>query len=223
MKRKMFFGFAVAILSMSLVAEEKNAGGSAGKILYENNFEKAELEKVPAEFLVLDGGFTVKQEGTNKFLELPGAPLETFGVLFGPTVESDVEVSARIRGAAKGRRFPTFAVGLNGVGGYKLQVSPAKKAVELFRGDELVATAPFEEKVGPWMNLHLQLCKISEAQWKIEGSVWPENSVEPKNPFIVFNDKIKPLAGRASIWGSPFAGTPIQFDDLKVVALTGKK
>src|SRR5438874_13641621 len=56
-----------------------------GKVIYENNFEKAEVGKVPEDFLVLDGAFTVKEEGGNKFLELPGAPLDTFGLLFGPT------------------------------------------------------------------------------------------------------------------------------------------
>ena len=55
------------------------------KPLYENNFESAEVGKVPDDFLVLDGGFAVKSDGTNKFLELPGAPLDSFGVLFGPT------------------------------------------------------------------------------------------------------------------------------------------
>jgi hypothetical protein len=55
-------------------------------------------------------------------------------VLFGPTETADVQVSARIHGTGKGRRYPTFGVGLSGVGGYRLQVSPAKKLVELYRG-----------------------------------------------------------------------------------------
>src|SRR3989441_4004925 len=105
------------------------------KPLYENDFEKAALGKVPDDFLVLDGQFAVREEGGNKFLELPGAPLDTFGALFGPTEKEGVAVSARIFGTGKGRRYPTFAVSLNGVGGYKLQVSPAKKLAELYKGD----------------------------------------------------------------------------------------
>lgn len=96
--------------------------------MYENNFEKAELDKVPADFLVLDGAFEVKADGGNKFLELPGAPLDTFGVLFGPTEKDSLAVSARIFGTLKGRRFPSFGVGLNGVGGFRLLVSPAKNS-----------------------------------------------------------------------------------------------
>src|SRR5437899_12123840 len=101
------------------------------KKLYEMNFEKAEPDKVPEDFLVLDGGFAVKEEAGNKFLELPGAPLDTFGALFGPTEKAGIAVSTRIKGTGKGRRYPTFGVGLNGQGGYRLQVSPAKKALEL--------------------------------------------------------------------------------------------
>src|SRR5437667_2263482 len=107
------------------------------KALYENDFEKAALDTVPDDFLVLDGRFAVKEEGGNRFLELPGAPVETFGLLFGPTEKDNVIVSARIFGTRTGRRYPTFAVGLNGQGAtaYRLQISPAKGALELFRGD----------------------------------------------------------------------------------------
>src|SRR5881396_1767412 len=122
------------------------------KPLYENDFEKAALDKVPDDFLVLDGQFAVKEEGGNKFLELPGAPLDAYGVLFGPTEKEGIAVSARIFGTGKGRRYPTFAVGLNGQGAaaYRLQVSPAKKALELFKGDELKATVSYEWQSGAW-------------------------------------------------------------------------
>src|SRR5205809_4422648 len=111
--------------------------GQSGKAIYENDFEKTGLNKVPDDFLVLDGQFAVKEEGGNRFLELPGAPLDTFGALFGPTATEGHAVSARVFGTGKGRRYPTFAVGLNGQGtsAYKVQVSPAKKSVELFKGD----------------------------------------------------------------------------------------
>ncbi len=218
MKQKFFLGLLLALAGTVIMAQENN-GKPTGKVLYENNFEKAELDKVPSDFLVITGEFAVKQEGTNKFLELPGAPLDTFGFLFGPTSESDIVASARIRGSSKGRRFPTFAIGLNGVSGYWLQVSPAKKVLELLKTDEVVATAPFEEKIGAWMKLRLQLSKISETEWKVEGKVWIETSREPEKAQIIFAEKTKPVAGRASIWGSPYAGTPIQFDDLKVISL----
>src|SRR5881396_567376 len=148
-----------------------SADGQSAKAIYENDFEKAELNKVPDDFLVLDGQFAVKEENGNKFLELPGAPLDTFGVLFGPTEKEGTAVSARIFGTSKGRRYPTFAVGLNGQGtsAYRLQVSPAKKSLELFKGDELKATVSYEWQSGAWTRLRLQVRKVKEGQWKVEG------------------------------------------------------
>ena len=139
------------------------------KPLYENNFEQAALGKVPEDFLVLDGQFAVKEEGGNKFLELPGAPVDAYGVLFGPTEKEGIAVSARIFGTAKGRRYPTFAVGLNGQGAaaYRLQVSPAKKALDLFKGDDLKGTVPHEWQSGAWPRLRLQVRKMKDGQWNV--------------------------------------------------------
>jgi hypothetical protein len=202
----------------SLVAVLLAACASAAdsKSLYENNFEKAEVTKVPEDMLVLDGAFAVKEEGGNKFLELPGAPLETFGVLFGPTEASGLDVSARIQGTGKGRRFPTFGIGVNGVGGYRFQVSPAKKALELYKGDEVLATAPFTWVSESWTVLRLRYRKTKEGEFKIEGRAWKQGDAEPKEPQLTFVDKAEAPAGRPSIWGNPFAGTPIRYDDLKV-------
>jgi hypothetical protein len=194
--------------------------GQPAKPLYENSFEQAEVGKVPEEFLVYEGAWAVREEGGNKFLELPGAPLETYAVLFGPTEKENLAVAVRAFSTSKGRRAPTFAVGLNGMGGYRLQVSPAKKQIELFRGETLKATAPFDWQSGQWTLLRLQVRKAGEAAWRIEGKAWTQGSPEPNTWLISLEEKEAPPAGRASVWGSPFAGTPIRFDDLSVSAVT---
>lgn len=182
---------------------------------YENNFESAEIDSVPEEFLVLDGNFAVKEEGGNKFFELPGAPLDSFGVLFGPSAKKDVTASARILGTKKGRRFPTFAVGVNGVGGYKLRVSPGKKQIEIYRGDRVKASVPHNWQSGKWTHLELGLTE-SDGKWDVTGKVWTEGEEKPEKPTITFQDAEAPPGGRQMISGSPYAGTPIRFDDLKV-------
>jgi hypothetical protein len=192
------------------------AWAQSAKPLYENNFEKAEVDKLPEDFLVLDGSFTVKAEGGNKFVELPGAPLDSFGFLFGPTEKEGLSVKARILGTGKGRRFPVFAVGLNGVGGYKLQVAPAKKAIELTKGDEVMASVPFEWQSGSWTMLRLQVRKVKDGQWKIEGKAWPQTGKEPAAWTISLEENSEPTPGRPTLWGNPFSGTPIQYDDLLV-------
>src|ERR1700722_2647602 len=200
-----------ALLFLCLTTHASADG--AGKILYQNNFEKADVGKVPDDFLVLDGEFAVRESEGNKFLELPGAPLDTFGVLFGPTTNSGVCVSARIFATGKGRRYPQFGVGINGQNGYKLKISPAKDAVEIYRGDESVVSTPFHWKSGTWTMFKLQIRQIDGASWKIEGKVWPQSETEPKEWTIALDEKTAPRAGRVSIWGSPVSGTPIRFDD----------
>jgi len=200
-------GLAGVIVALGVLGAES---------LYESNFEKVEPGKVPDDFLVLDGAFSVKEENGNKFLELPGAPLDTFGVLFGPTEKDGVSVGARIFGTGQGRRFPAFAVSLNGVGGYRLQVSPAKKLLELYKGEDVKTTVPFEWTSAKWTFLKLQVRKAKEGEWKVEGKAWQEGADEPKSWTISLSENEEPFAGRAAVWGNPFSGTPIRFDDLKV-------
>lgn len=131
-------------------------------------------------------------------------------------------MSARIFGTSKGRRFPTFAVGLNGVGGYRLQVSPGKKLIELFKGDNLMTSIPYEWPSGTWTHLRLEIKKADNEGWNVLGKVWIAGEAEPAKPILSAKEKEEPVAGRSSIWGSPFAGTPIRYDDLTVTHISGK-
>lgn len=212
-----------ALLTALFIGAGNLYAAEEAKPLFENNFEQVEVGPVPDTFMVLDGGFEVKAEGGNKFIELPGAPLESFGILFGPTEKENVAVSARINGTNKGRRYPTFAIGLNGQGGYKMQVSPAKKAIELYKGDEVVTSVPFDWKSGEWTMMRLQIRKAGDGVWKVEGKAWAQSGTEPKEWMINHDEKKEPTAGRASIWGQPYATTPIQFDDLRITRVTADK
>ena len=202
--------FLIAVLGLGVTA----FADDAVKPLYENNFEKAVAGKVPEDLMVLGGEFVVKTDGTNKFLELPGAPLDSFGVQFGPTEKENVAVSARINGTTKGRRAPTFGVGLGGVGGWKLQVSPGKKTLELLKDQESKASTAFEWKSGEWTQLRLQIRKVKDDVWRVEGKAWSWGATEPNSWMISADENEEPIAGKASVSGSPFAGTPIGFDDL---------
>jgi hypothetical protein len=202
-------------LSLSLAA---SASGQQAKPLYKNDFQQAALDKVPEDLLVLDGAFAVKEEQGNKFLELPGTPLDTFGALFGPAEKDGIQATARVFGTSRGRRFPTFALGLNGVAGYRVQVSPGKKLLELYRGDSVKASVPYTWSSGHWTRLRLQVRKTSDG-WTIEAKAWPEGKDEPASWMISTTDKEELPAGRASIFGSPFSDTPIQFDDLVVTRI----
>jgi hypothetical protein len=187
------------------------AHGGTQTNLYENNFERAELQKLPQDMMLMGGGFAVAAEGSNKFLELPGSPLEAFGVLFGPTETNGISVTARVFGTS-------FAIGLNGVGGYKLQVSAAKKLIELYRGEELLVSAPWQWQSGSWTMLRLQSSITKTGEFSVQGKAWKHGTAEPPAWTISYVDKTEPPAGRPSLWGAPYADTPIRFDDLKVSA-----
>lgn len=180
---------------------------------FQADFQQAELGKLPQGWAVIAGGFRVQEEGGQRFLELPGAPLDTFSVLFGPAQSDGMMASAKAFGTKTGRKFPTFAVSLGGGGGYRLQVSPGKKSLEIFKGDESRVSVPYEWTSGEWMVLKIQLRKAGE-KWVIEGKAWPVNGSEPVDWTISTEEASAPPMGRAGLWGSPFSGTPIRFDDV---------
>jgi len=208
MKSLMFVALFIAIVGLA-------SSGQESKLLYKNDFEQAAVGQVPDDLGVQGGAFAVQQNQTNKFLELPGAPLDSFAVLFGPTEKENVQASVRVWSTNRGRRYPTFALGLNGFGGYRVQVSPGKKLLELYRGDTLITSAPFVWTSGDWTHLRLQVLKAT-AGWRIEAKAWPEGKPEPSAWIISLENNEELPSGRAVIFGSPFSETPIRFDDLTI-------
>ena len=59
------------------------------------------------------------------------------------------------------------------------------------------------------------------AGFRLEGSAWPDAAPGPKEPVITFVEAKPQPAGKASVWGLPFSGTPLRFDDLGVTRLGG--
>jgi len=189
--------------------------------LYNQDFEEIETGEYPLDFLVLDGEFAVQEQEDNRFLELPASPLGSFGTLFGPTEKEGIAVTARIWSRSKKRLQPRFGVGLNGVTGYKLWLSPGKRSVELAKDDKVIATAPYEWKSGTWTRFHLQVRRKGEGEWKVEGKVWPDGEKEPADWSVSAKLEKAPVNGRPSLWGAPYSDRPIRFDDLSVFATEG--
>jgi hypothetical protein len=205
---------SIKCAAMTLSMASLFAAGALAGVLYTNDFQQEALEQVPSSFLVLDGDFAVKQIDDRKVFELPGAPLDSYGALFGPATNGNLTVGARIFGTGRGRRYPTFGVGLFGGSGYKLQVSPAKDALEIYQGDNVLAGAPFKWKTGTWTVLRLRARAAAPGVWRIEGKAWGAGAPEPTDWMVSVDGKTEPTAGRASLWGSPISGTPLRFDDL---------
>lgn len=208
------FSFSL-ILTLLISGAEAQESATKTAVLYENHFTDAPSGKPSKEFLILDGKFVVSEVDGNKVLELPGEPLETFGILFGPNQKEGLCVTARIQSESKRRTFPSFGIGLNGVSGPRLLVEPAKKAIEIHRGTEEKVTAKYDWKSGTWTQLRLQIVKIAEGKWRVMAKVWPEGETEPAE-WLVYDDEKEPPNGRPSVWGTPYSGKRILFDDLVV-------
>ena len=180
--------------------------------IYKNDFSADNRDGM----FVLGGDFKIAESEYGPVLVLPGEPLGDFGVLFGPRHQDSVAVRARILSNSMGRRMPAFSIGLNGRSGYRIRVSASAKAVELLKGNEVYATAPFKWSPESWTWLHLQVVKASKKRWIITGKVWLDGSSEPPDWIVQMEDLIGPQKGRASIWGMPFSGKDILFDDVSI-------
>jgi hypothetical protein len=185
----------------------------AAEPIFKQDFQSLDLGPAPKEFLPLAGSFAVVADGANKVLELPGEPLDTFGALFGPSNAEDSTVSARFLGTKKGRKFPTFALSLRGAGGYRLQVSPGKGQLEVYKGDEPVSGVAYAWQTEKWTWLRLSVVKAGDG-WEVLGWAWVDGDAATKEPLIRVKVEGNVSGGRAGIWGSPYSGTAIRFDDI---------
>ena len=202
--------------------------GDEYTVAFQTDFEKEAVDKEASqlEFMVLgEGDFRVKQDGTNKVLELAPIPMDTHGLLFGPTEKENITVQARIFGTSTGRRFPVFGIGVNGLGGYILRVNPAKKALELLKGDDVKQSIPYTWLTGTWTVFSLMITKVKDGVWSIQGKAWEQGKEDPKEPVwntiggLQLDESEQPPAGRPSLWGVPYSAQPIRFDDLVVKKL----
>lgn len=187
-----------------------------GETVFQTDFESAPIDKLPAEFTPVEGKFVVREQGGNRFIESPDAPVDSYILLFGPATNDNVSVTARVFGTAKGRRYPTFAVGLNGAAGYRLQVSPGRKEIGLHKGDEVKVSVPFDWKPGEWLWLRLEIARVKDNAWRVRGKAWAHGTDEPRSWALSAEDSTPPRSGRAVIFACPIAGTPVRFDDVRL-------
>jgi hypothetical protein len=182
---------------------------------YKEDFQRADEGSMPEQLLVMNGTFAVKSEADNKFLQLPGEPLDTFGFMLGSDETNSIQAS--IRATNTGKRFPEFGVGLSGPAGYRLWLQPAVGEVQILKGDNVKVAKPYEWKPGTWLMLKLQLTKQNNKS-TLQGKLWPRGTDEPRDWTISFEDpeSEKSPKGRASVWGVPYSGTPIDFDDIAI-------
>ena len=179
--------------------------------LFHESFSRAKA--LPADFTAFNGKVRIGRSNGNRYAELPAKPVSSHGLLFGPALSKGLRVEARFL-AEDGEKSPTFAVGLNGLSGYKLQVNPNKQQLELLRNEVIVHTEKFEWLSSQWTHLQLQVRELPGLQWAAEGKAWQEIQAEPKKWTLQWRDTAAPSNGQPSVWGTPHAGKPIALDDV---------
>ncbi len=208
---------ASALVSQHLVQAAAPPLPPPAAPLYSNDFEKSPEGDVPGDMVVLTGSsFAIKSVDNNKVLELPGDPLDSYGVLFGPEGESLLAVQARIFATSTGKRNPEFGVGLGDANGYKLWMMPATGQLQIIKGEEVKITVPELWKTGSWTTMRLAARSGGDGKTVVEGKAWTAGEPEPKDWQISFTDDEEAPKGRASVWGVPYSSTPLRFDDLVV-------
>jgi hypothetical protein len=193
------------------------ATAPAAEEAMKENFEKFAAGKAPDELFVVEGEFTIVEEGGNKFLQGEPAPLEDNGVLLGKAIKDGGVIQAKIRSSSKKRSHPRFGIGLGGSSGFRLRYVGNERVVEITREDERKASADFTYKADAWMRLELSVRPSTKAgEWTVEGRIWEDGQPRPDKPVVFFTTADPPPTGKASVWSTPFSEKPIQFDDVEV-------
>ena len=213
-----FIYFFASALALPVLADEKKTS------VYQQDFENVKVGEAPEAVMEIEGAFTVVEEDGKKFLRVGVEPLAENGIVLGPSMKAGGTVEAKIRSFKKRRSYPRFGVGLHGISGYRLRVVPSSKKVELLRNEEVVVEKEFMWKPDTWTNLKLEI-KQSGDKWSIRAWVWPvaegDEGKQPKQATLEHSDEEPPGQGKASLWGTPYSGRPVDFDDVKVTPEAG--
>lgn len=204
---------SISIILISLVACQAGAG-ELKKLNYD--CEKWTEGEPPAEVFVVDGTIRIKEKDGNKAIEIGIDPLVDGCAMLGSSANGSASIQARAFASKNGRSFPRFGIGVHGQSGYRLIVLCAKKELQLVKNDQVIKSAPYEWTSDAWMNLKLEALKDAQGKWSISGKAWPAGVAEPVEPQIKHEDSTLKGQGKCSIWGTPFSGTPICFDDMKL-------
>jgi len=186
-------------------------------VKFTQDFEEAEAGSLPDGMMEIEGAFTVEALDGRKALKLAEAPLAEDAVILGPSFKGAGSVMASVKADKKRRSFPRFGVGLHGISGYRLRVVGASGMVELVKNEEVVKAVAFAWKSELWTTLKLEL-READGKWIVEGRVWAEGTEAPGEPTIALETDKEPGQGKASLWGTPYAGLPIWFDSVEITS-----
>ena len=201
-----------------LSEQEITDGIATWNVEFSEDFSGVDLDAEPESIFILDGEYTVKEDGNNKCLSLPGSPMGDFGLLFGPRErEKPLELSFSFYASKKGRRMPSIAASIGGVRGYKVRLNPAARNLVLSMDETVFKEVPFSWKGEQWWKVRFQAFTGDTNQTtRLQCKLWPMEQNEPTEWFISEEFDIEYKGGKCALWGFPYSSTPILFDDLVI-------
>ena len=212
------------LLSVATLATAQDAAAPAVPALQKFDFQALSPGEVPDDYMSTDqdAKFHIIADGDNKLLELQPQPIVDGGMLVGKSIKGPCTVTAKIKATGKRRTQPRFGAGLHGVSGPRLLVLPAAKTIDIISNtekEESVASAPYTWTSGTWTWVEMSIKPGADGKGSlIEGRVWEDGKPRPEQPSLTWNAPSAPAQGKASVWGTPYAELPIQFDDIEVKA-----
>lgn len=179
----------------------------------------------PKDVFVVAGVVKIAPRDGNKAIVIdPGTELVDASAQLAVSAAGNASIEAKILATKRGRSSPRFGVSVHGMSGHRLIVNPAKKALELVRNDQTLATVPFSWTSAAWVKVKLEAKKDATGDtWLITGKAWPADAAEPAEPLIKHADKNLKGQGKCALWATPFSGVPVFFDDIHIAVRTASE
>jgi len=193
-------------------------GALPWKVAYEQNFEKIQEGRLPDDFFVLDGRFSVQQRNARKCLILPGNPVGEFGFLFGPRFGLEtMELSYSCLGGVKSRRHSVFSGAIGGIRGLNYRMNPSSgKGILTYlndwKHDDHITWASKE-----WMRVCIKIVPqpVKQGMMITLKTHLESESAGPKEGFTTFLKGT--LSGKCALWGFSYAEKEMRWDDILIL------
>jgi hypothetical protein len=188
------------------------------EVVFHENFSNTPLGAEPESLFILDGAYAVQASSSGqRVLTLPGTPTGDYGVLFGPKIKDKaVELRFSFYASPRGRRMPSIAASVGGVRGLRLRLNPAARTL-IFTLDEIVLKQiPLEWKGEQWWTVRLRV--VPSIGTHVMCKLWPSSEIETVDWPVDETFKVEHKSGKCALWGFPYAGTEILFDEIIVLS-----
>ncbi|MEQ1751059.1 MAG: hypothetical protein ABL974_16640 [Prosthecobacter sp.] len=172
--------------------------------------------EVPKEVFVVDGTVKITAKDGNKAIMIGGTPIVDASAQLAVSAAGESSIQAKVFASKRGRSVPKFGISVHGMSGYRLLINAAKKQLELVKGEAVTASVPYTWTSETWVQMKLEVKRGVGDAWVITGKAWAADASEPAEPSIKHADKDLKGQGKAGVWATPYAETPIYFDDIEV-------